>query len=500
MRKSLIIVMMAMMAVMPMSGQKKFEFRAAWIATVANIDWPDKENRDPEKQREDMVQMLDSLQKLNFNAVVFQIRPTADAFYDSKTEPWSYYLTGVQGQAPEPYYDPLAFVIHEAHRRNIDVHVWINPYRILNGESVSILSKNSIFFKKPYMVLKYGGKYYFNPGLDETREYLNNIVADIVSRYDIDGVHFDDYFYPYRVAGEEFPDEATFQKYPREFDDKNDWRRNNVNMVISELSQTIHALKPWVEFGISPFGVWRNYNKDACGSKTTAGTTNYDDLYADVRLWLEKGWIDYVVPQLYWEIGKKNADYKVLVDWWSKNSFGRNLYIGLYASGLKINKAQAWKTPNELCRQLTLNKKFDNVSGAVFYSCKPMLSNPQGLCDSLATNYYKYKALVPPNPSLKGKAPAVPQNVEIRKLGKRDYLWWSPVEPDRENEPAITKYIVYMFDAQETADLNRTDKIVSIVRDVCLDLSGLETEGKKFVVTAVNRYHYESAASEEVTL
>ncbi|MBQ0007298.1 MAG: family 10 glycosylhydrolase, partial [bacterium] len=319
---------------LPTLAQKKFEFRGAWIATVANIDWPTQYGLTPDIQRKEMIWLLDSLASLHFNAIIFQVRPTSDAFYKSGIEPWSYYLTGKQDKEPEPFYDPLAFVIYEAHKRNIDVHIWINPYRVLNGGDVGMLSSNHLFFKKPHLFVKYGGKYYFNPGFDETRQYLISVVEDIVRRYDIDAVHFDDYFYPYRVAGEEFPDQATFKNYPRGFKNKDDWRRNNVNMAILEIGQAIKRIKPWVEFGISPFGVWRNSNRDACGSKTTAGTTNYDDLYADVRLWLKKGWIDYVAPQLYWEIGKKAADYKILIEWWNENSFGKNLYIGLYASGL----------------------------------------------------------------------------------------------------------------------------------------------------------------------
>jgi len=263
---------------------RKREMRAVWIATVANIDWPSQRTLTSKQQRDEMKLMLDEFQKNNINAIVIQIRPTADAFYASMIEPWSYWLTNNQGMKPDPFYDPLQFIIEEAHKRCIDVHTWLNPYRVLNNDKTDLLSNEHLFFKRPDLFVKYGGKFYFNPGLDETRQYLNKVVEDIVQRYDIDAIHFDDYFYPYKVAGEEFPDEDTFLKYPRGYapDQKGDWRRNNVNLVIAELQKTIKGVKPWVEFGISPFGVWRNDNVDPRGSATKAGVQNYDDLYADI--------------------------------------------------------------------------------------------------------------------------------------------------------------------------------------------------------------------------
>lgn len=479
------------------AAPKKHEMRAAWIATVANIDWPAKDCFEPEEQQAHMIQILDSLTSLNFNAIVFQIRPTADAFYNSSLEPWSHYLTGMQGVSPEPFYDPLAFVIHEAHKRMIDVHVWLNPYRVvLNETDIDSLAPEHIYLRNPELFVKYGAKYYFNPGLDETRSFLNKVVADIVARYDIDAIHFDDYFYPYRIAGCEFPDSDTFRKYPRGYKNIGDWRRNNVNMVIRELSTTIKSRKPWVEFGISPFGVWRNIDKDAKGSRTRAGQTNYDDLYADVRLWLKEGWIDYVVPQLYWEIGKPVADYTVLAEWWSNNSFGRNLYIGLSSSNLGILRAQAWHKPNELCRQIRYNEKFDEISGEVFFSCNTLLKNPQGLCDSLTTRHYKYPALIPVNDNLQGGASAAPDSVRVERIGKRDYLLWNEVSDYGGYQ--IDYYVVYMFSAADAVNINNPAAIVARTDDTCIDLTQIDTKGLTdvtFVVTSVNRFHRESSTS-----
>ncbi len=477
----------------------KREMRAAWIATVANIDWPSKPGLSPTQQRIEMREMLDKLQKSGINAVVVQIRPTADSFYPSELEPWSYYLGGKNGMRPNPYYDPLKFIIEEAHSRCMEVHGWINPYRVTNVNGhIKSLSQNHLYHKRPELFLEYGGKYYFDPGLDETRQFLNQVVADVVMRYDIDALHFDDYFYPYPIAGKEFPDAETFRKYPRGYtaSQKADWRRNNVNMVIAELQNTIKSLKPWVQFGISPFGVWRNDNVDKRGSATRAGVSNYDDLYADILKWLKDGDIDYVVPQLYWEIGKKVADYEVLVKWWSDNTYGKNMYIGLYASGLGSNKVAAWQNGNELARQLKMNQDYPNVEGAVYFSAKPMLRNPKGLLDTLQNNYYKYLALQPIPRNIAGEPSAQPQNLRIVKDRKDAYLMWDEV--NEEGGCKVMYYVVYGFKGKEIGDMNDPSNIITLTTDSCVDLNQMEHKFKgrnTFVVTAVNRYKWESMPS-----
>lgn len=471
---------------------KKREMRAAWIATVENIDWPSKGFSSEEQQKE-LVDMLDRLAQNNINAVIFQARPTADAFYHSALEPWSKYLTGQQGKSPEPYYDPLRFITEEAHKRCMEVHVWLNPYRVLNGDKLSSLSPEHIYQNSKHIIVEYGGKYYFDPGLDETREFLNKVVKDIVERYDIDAIHMDDYFYPYPVAGKEFPDEATFRNFPRSFSNKGDWRRNNVDMVIAELQQTIKSIKPWVDFGISPFGVWRNEAVDSRGSATRAGIQNYDDLYADILKWLEAGDIDYVVPQLYWEIGKKNADYQVLLDWWSKNAYRKNLYIGLYASALGFKKEPEWKTPNEIARQLRLNLNYPEVNGAMFFSAKPFLQNLQGLNDSLQTNFYRYKAVCPENSNVMGLIAQQPGNIRILKDHKEAILMWDPVDETAGSKVAY--YVVYAFKGKKTGNMEDPAHILTFTTDNYVDLKKL-IPGMKgyytFVVTAINRYKKES--------
>ncbi|MFV0391813.1 MAG: glycoside hydrolase family 10 protein [Paludibacteraceae bacterium] len=479
----------------------KREMRAVWIATVANIDWPSRQGLSPTQQRTEMREMLDKMQQSGINAIVLQIRPTADSFYPSDIEPWSIYLNGRQGQRPTPYYDPLQFIIEEAHKRCMEVHGWVNPYRVTNENGhIYQLDKNHLYHKNRDLFVEYGGKYYFDPGLDETRQFLNKVVEDIVMRYDIDALHFDDYFYPYPVNGRDFPDAETFLNNPRGFINKDDWRRNNVDMVIAELQKNIKSLKPWVQFGISPFGVWRNNNVDPRGSATRAGVQNYSDLYADILKWLKEGTIDYVVPQLYWEIGKKVADYEVLVKWWSQNTFGKNLYIGLYASGLGINKTSAWKNGNELARQLKMNQRFPKVEGAVYFSAKTFNHNPRGLLDTLKTNYYRYPALQPISKNIPGEASAQPQNLRIVKDGKQAFLLWDAVNED--GGCKVMYYVVYGFKGNEVGDMNDASNIIMLTTDSCVDLRQIEHKLKgrmTFVVTAVNRYKWESRPTHGVS-
>lgn len=365
-------------------------FRGAWIATVANIDWPSEAAiGDSVAQQHEMTFLLDSLHSLGLNAIIFQVRPTADALYRSSFEPSSHWLTGTQGSSLT--WDPLAWTIEEAHKRHMEVHVWLNPYRVnLAKTDTTVICEDHIWKKHRDWFWEYNKQWYFDPGLDVTREWICTIVQDIISRYDIQAIHMDDYFYPYPVGKKQLPDAETFARYPRGFTDIREWRRNNVNMAIQEISATIRECKDSVEFGISPFGVWRNANVDSTGSATTAGITNYDDLYADIRLWIKKGWIDYVLPQLYWEIGKKAADYEVLAHWWANEVRGTKckLYIGMAPYRLEgAKKDTPWGQGNEIGRQMTLNRTIPEITGECFYSTRPLLRNPRGVCDTIRAIY-----------------------------------------------------------------------------------------------------------------
>lgn len=373
-------------------AQPKPEFRGVWIASVDNIDWPLKGMTDAASQKAEFIRQLDMHKQNGMNAVIVQVRPSADAFYPSQYEPWSEWLTGTQGKPPSPYYDPLEFMIKEAHKRGMEFHAWLNPYRAEFKIGASSIAPNHPIKIHPDWFLEYGDKKYYDPANKEAQKFVVKVVADIVHRYDIDAIHMDDYFYPYRIPGKEFPDEASYRRSGSNLS-KDDWRRSNVDSIISMLSVAIKKEKPWVQFGISPFSVWRNKEMDPRGSDSKAGQTNYDDLYADILLWLKEKWIDYVAPQLYLEIGHDKIDYAKLLDWWSKNSYGRNLYIGLgiYRAGTNA----AWKNPNELPNQIKLLRQYPNVQGSIYFSSKSFNTNPNGWSDSLRNNYYKVPAKLP---------------------------------------------------------------------------------------------------------
>jgi uncharacterized lipoprotein YddW (UPF0748 family) len=387
-----------------------YEFRAVWISTVDNIDWPGSRFASVAEQKAQFIKLLDFHAANGMNAVIVQVRPAADAVYASKYEPWSEFLTGKQGQAPSPYYDPLTFMIEETHRRGMEFHAWLNPYRAVFNLKNSSVAANHITRTHPEWFLVYGNKKegyrkLFNPGLPEVMQHTVKVVKDIVERYAIDAIHMDDYFYPYRIAGVEFPDQKTYEKYGKGMK-KEDWRRSNCDSIIRMIHQVIRTTKRNVKFGISPFGVWRNKSQDPMGSDTRGGQTNYDDLYADILLWLQKGWIDYVVPQLYWERGHRLVDYDILLKWWNDHSYGRQLFIGhgMYRAGSN----SAWRDKNEIPNQIKQTRQYLTTQGSVYFSSRSFAGNPNGWNDSLRNNYYHYPALVPPMSWIDNSVPTTP--------------------------------------------------------------------------------------------
>ena len=370
-----------------------YEFRAVWVATIENIDWPDKKGMSVDEQKAQFIHLLDMHQHNGMNAVIVQIRPAGDAFYPSQYEPWSEYLNGKQGLPPTPFYDPLAFMIEETHKRGMEFHAWLNPYRAVFNIHTSSIAPSHLTKIHPEWFLTYGNIKYFNPGMPQVREHVARVVKDLITRYDIDGIHMDDYFYPYRIKGKEFPDEKTHRQYSRGLN-KEDWRRSNCDSIIKLLFETIRNNNARVKFGISPFGVWRNKDKDPMGSNTRAGQTNYDDLYADILLWLRKGWIDYVVPQLYWERGHKLCDYDILLEWWNAHAYGKQLFIGHAIERAGSNAA--WRDKNELPNQIKNLRNYSTTQGSVYFNSRVFEKNPNGWSDSLRLNYYALPALVPP--------------------------------------------------------------------------------------------------------
>ncbi len=378
-------------------SQTQKEFRGVWIATVANIDWPPVKSSS-EQQKADFIRQLDLHKRNGMNAIVMQIRPSGDAFYPSPYEPWSQWLTGVQGRAPVPFYDPLAFMIEETHKRGMEFHAWLNPYRAELKIGQSSIAADNMLKKRPDWFLTYGSSRYFDPSNKEAQYFVINVVRDIVRRYDVDAIHMDDYFYPYPIGKLSFPDDNAWKK-SGSYLPKDDWRRANVDSMIRNINIAIKQLKPWVKFGISPFSVWRNLKDDTQGSDTKAGITNFDDLYADILLWLRKGWIDYVTPQLYREIKDPLIAYEKMVDWWSAHSFGRHVYIGhgIYRAA---ESSANWKNPRQLPDQIKILRSTPGIQGSIYFSSKSFDRNPNGWNDSLRNNYYRIPAQVPDMPWL----------------------------------------------------------------------------------------------------
>ena len=469
----------------------KREMRAVWIATVENIDWPSMKQLTTEQQKEEMIAILDAAKEYNMNAVVFQIRPDADALYASELEPWSEWLSGKQGEAPNPYYDPLQFTIDECRKRGLDVHVWLNPYRAIQNIDKTIPAPNHVANTHPEWMLTYGKKKYFDPGIPAVRNHVASVVSDLVKRYDIDAIHFDDYFYPYKITGIEFPDENSFKKFGEGFgpQQKEDWRRNNVDLIIRQLHDSIKSIKPWVEFGISPFGVWRNKKNDPNGSETRAGVSNYDDLYADILKWQQEKWIDYVTPQLYWYIGKEVADYAILAKWWAEHSYGCNIYIGqaLYLLD-PSSKEPSWRSSDEITKQLSLNRSIPGVNGSMYFSAKFLNKNPLSVKENLLKEHYRFPALTPANPMVVPINPDKPINAIVQKEGKNIVLSWQKQENN-------TLFVIYRFKFLQRKKIENPDKIIfttSYEKILLTAAKGYRPARYRYVVTALSPTHTES--------
>lgn len=482
---------------------KKRELRAAWIATVVNIDWPSKKGISIEKQKQEFMKLLDDVEEMGMNAVVVQIKPTADAFYPSKYGPWSEYLTGTQGK--NPGYDPLAFMVEEAHKRNLEFHAWFNPYRItMNHTNIKRLSADHPARKNPQWTASYGGKLYYNPGIPEVKKFIIDGILEVVKNYDIDGVHMDDYFYPYKVKGKEFPDAAQFKKYGKgKFKTVGDWRRDNVNQLVRDLNIAIKKEKSYVKFGISPFGVWRNIANDSTGSKTTAGLTNYDDLYADTREWIRKGYIDYITPQIYWNIGYKPAAYDILLDWWIKETSGKpvHLYIGQAAYKIKNDSVAAWKNPEEYPKQIHLNRQFNSVMGSMHFSIKDLNRNSLGIKERLSNDLYKQPALIPTMPWLDDIAPLQPNVKSTASTSNGIEM----IIEDHPSNQDTTYFAIYRIEGDVLGNIEDSAQFLKTVRKtenetIFFDKTAEAEKTYTYVVTALDRLHNESEASSEVVV
>ena len=399
------------------------EFRAAWIATVSNIDWPSRPGLPVAQQQQELVKLFDSAVDLNLNAVILQIRPAADAFYASKIEPWSEYLTGQMGQRPEPFYDPLEFAVEEAHRRGLQLHVWFNPYRVRHMDAKGTPSPDQASVADRDIVRTYGKYLWFDPGEPAAVERFLDVLTDVVRRYDIDGVHIDDYFYPYQIqeGGKNvpFPDDESYERAVAAGErlDRNDWRRQNVNHLVQGMYEAVKREKPWVLVGISPFGIWRpGYPKGI------DGLDQYDSLYADARKWFREGWVDYYTPQLYWRIDGPQSYPKLLAWWQRQNSHGRHLWPGNGAHNVRRDASaeparSVWEA-EELIGQIELTRKIvKNGPGNVHFSMKCLIDNRDGLTDKLKNGVYAEPALVPESSWLGDETPKAP-SVKVARSGR----------------------------------------------------------------------------------
>lgn len=387
------------------------EFRGVWIATVSNIDWPSRPGLSTWEQQSEMTALLDRAVAMHMNAVVFQVRPEADALYQSDSEPWSPFLTGTMGRAPEPFYDPLAFVVREAHARGLEVHAWFNPYRALHPSSPGDVAPSHVSRTDPAIVRRYGSQLWMDPGNPAVVERTVRAVLDVTRRYDIDAVHIDDYFYPYRETDRsgrniQFPDAASYKVYTSSGGTLalNDWRRNNVDTFVQRIGGQIHAVKPWVRFGVSPFGIWR-----PGFPASVRGLDSYEEIFADARKWLRNGWVDYLAPQLYWPLGRPQQDYSTLLAWWvSQNVHGRHIWAGLNAS-LAKDTAPKGRGAAEILDQIRLTRAQPGASGEVFFSMKVFMQDPDSVAERIARDSYADAALVPASPWLDASAPGLPQ-------------------------------------------------------------------------------------------
>jgi uncharacterized lipoprotein YddW (UPF0748 family) len=469
------------------------QLRGMTITTVSNMDWPSRPGLDMETAKAEYRSWLDLAQRLNFNAVFVHIRPSGDALWPSQFTPWSQWLTGrTDGQGPG--WDPLRFMVDETHARNLEFHAWFNPYRASVLADVNQLPPNHPLRLHPewgvvYPVNTSGSRLYYNPGVPDARHYVEDSVLDAVKRYDLDAVFFDDYFYPYPTGRQDFADEATFMRYGEGFASKADWRRNNVNLLVQEMSQRIKALKPWVKFGISPFGIWRNADTDPKGSDTR-GLQSYDEIYADSLLWIKREWLDYVIPQLYWQIGLEVADYAKLVPWWSKAVAGTRVQLYIALGDYRVGQKGVWSDPGELDRQLELNRGYP-VSGTVHFSARDVRADRLGSVTRYREAHYASPALVPPMPQLPASALAAPTTAGVRRnaAGVTTVTWRSG--------GSATGFAIYRVDETDTgpARLVATTRNTGRAEQVWVDRSAAVDRVYSYCVTALDRNWRESDPS-----
>jgi uncharacterized lipoprotein YddW (UPF0748 family) len=478
----------------------KREMRGAWIATYANIDWPNR-TQTPAQQRAAFISIVDHHKATGLNTLYVQVRSQCDALYPSPIEPWSADLTGTQGVAPNPAWDPLQFMIEECHKRGIEFHAWLNPYRaVANTGNLPGFAASHVAKQHPDWILTQGTLKVLDPGLQVVRNYITSVIVDIVNRYDVDGVNFDDYFYPPAAAAGVTPynDDSSFTVDPRGFTVKADWRRDNVNLLVSHVYDTIKSIKSWVKFGISPSGIYRNSTNPAIGTPTS-GLEHYTTLFADSKKWLQQGWLDYLAPQVYWYIGQAGANYAAIVPWWNDQANGRHIYIGM--AGYKVNDpAQGvnWANPSMIPNEMRLNRTYPNIAGQAIYNTSSMRSATKlGFRDSLRLFFYQKPALLPRMPWRDSIAPEAPAAFTVVKYGNDSVAlnWVKPVAVDESDK--AKRFVIYRAETP-AIDITTVDNILAITNTdttAYADKTALPGVTYYYTVTALDRFHNESILS-----
>ena len=419
------------------------ELRGVWMASVLNIDYPQNATPAAATLRADFDSQLFRLRQMGINVIYLQVRPAGDALYNSRLAPWSKWLSGQQGKAPVSGFDPLAYAVEAAHRVGVEVHAWVNPYRVAMSTDISQLAPNHLYFQHPEWVRTYGNRMYLDPGLPAVREHLGTVIDELVQGYDLDGIHFDDYFYPYPRAGEPFPDSLSFAQYGGAQSLAN-WRRNNVNTFVAETHRRIKAAKPWIQFGVSPFGVWRNQRQDpVTGSATRASVSSYDDLFGDALAWARSGTVDYLLPQLYWSMDYAPASHRILADWWAKHTPASvDLLVGHAAYKVNDNAADTvWYDPQEIPRQIANSRRLDRMSGSVYFSTRSLLNGPAELQRSLR-QAYQSPALLPARRTANPVANVRVKTRKPRKTEAGNLVVWD-IDKDLPEEELPHYYAIY---------------------------------------------------------
>ncbi len=483
---ALLLVCATVLPVTAQPTQPKREFRGAWIQCV-NGQW---KGVPTAQMQQTLTDQLNELQQSGINAIIFQVRAEGDALYQSPYEPWSRYLSGQQGVPPAPYWDPLQWMVEQCHMRGMELHAWINPFRAKTKGTPALTSP--YYRQHPDRFFEYDGLWLFDPAIPENRDYICHIASDIVRRYDVDGLHIDDYFYPYPVAGLSIPDEASYQRYGQGMD-RHDWRRQNVNTFMQQLCDSIHTAKPWVKFSVSPFGIYRNQNTSNIGSRTK-GLQNYDDLYADVLLWVQQGWVDLNIPQVYWQVGHNAADYEELVRWWNHYAPQRPLIIGQDVERtVKYADTRGNGLPTQTQQKYDLQRQMSNVQGSCQWYAKACVDNPQGYATALRQVYHRTPALQPEMPWLDDKAPNKVRKMKVIWTQDGPVLMWTA--PRRNSKPMQTaqKYVVYRFRKGQPQNIEDPGNIYAITTQpwVRLNYQG-GREQWTYVVTALDRLQNES--------